>query len=69
MFFQKFGGKGGNGGVNLAKKVKELAESEEGQFKYLYDLEQSIKEKIEKIAKSIYGAEFSSSGIKTNNYV
>ena len=59
--------KGGEGGIELAKKVVELAESNSGKFKPIYDLELPIKEKIEVIAKEIYGAdgvEFSSKALK-----
>jgi len=59
--------KGGEGGVELAKKVVELAESGKASFKPLYELDMSIKEKIERIAKEIYGAdgvEFSSKASK-----
>lgn len=49
--------KGGEGAVELAKKVVELAEASESEFKVLYDTELSIKEKIEKIAKEIYRAD------------
>lgn len=49
--------KGGEGGVKLAEKVVELAESGKANFKVLYDLNLSAKEKIEKICKEIYGAD------------
>ena len=48
--------KGGNGGVELAKVVCEAAEKE-SNFKPLYAENLPIKEKIEIIAKEIYGAE------------
>ncbi|AVQ32101.1 formate--tetrahydrofolate ligase [Fusobacterium varium] len=49
--------KGGEGGITLAEEV--LAQLEKGTDNYtpLYDLDMSIKEKIEKIAKEIYGAD------------
>ncbi|WP_278889392.1 formate--tetrahydrofolate ligase [Fusobacterium varium] len=49
--------KGGEGGITLAEEV--LAQLEKGTDNYtpLYDLDMTIKEKIEKIAKEIYGAE------------
>jgi formate--tetrahydrofolate ligase len=37
--------KGGEGGVELAKKVVELADSGKADFKPLYDLEMSLKQK------------------------
>ena len=49
--------KGGEGGVELAKKVIEIAESGKADFKPLYDLEMSAVEKIETICKEIYGAD------------
>ena len=49
-------GKGGEGGVALAEKVLTTLETKESHFKPIYDLELSIKEKIETIAKEIYGA-------------
>lgn len=48
--------KGGRGGKDLAKTVTELCR-EKTKFKYLYELKSSIKEKIETIAKKIYGAD------------
>ena len=47
---------GGAGGVDLAKAVIEACEKP-SQFKYLYPLDISIKEKIETIAGKIYGAD------------
>ena len=47
--------KGGDGIIDLANKVVELTEQEEN-FKYIYDNEDSIETKIEKVAKNIYGA-------------
>ncbi len=49
--------KGGNGAIDLAKKVVDLCESDKANFKPLYDVEMSISEKIQVIAKEIYGAE------------
>jgi len=47
--------KGGEGGIDLAQKVIEACEKE-NNFHFLYDVNDSIKAKIEKIAKEIYGA-------------
>lgn len=47
--------KGGEGGIELAKEVVRLCEKEKGNFTFSYELEDSIKEKIEKIVKKIYG--------------
>jgi len=46
---------GGAGAVDLARMVVEAAE-EPSAFRFLYDLEQPIKAKIETIAREIYGA-------------
>lgn len=48
--------KGGEGGVDLAKKVMKTIETKESHYKPLYELDLSLKEKIEKIAGEIYGA-------------
>ncbi len=47
--------KGGEGATDIAQKLVNLVEKEE-DFKFTYSLEEDIKEKIEKIAKNIYGA-------------
>ena len=47
--------KGGNGGIDLALKVCEACEKE-SKFTQLYPTNISVKDKIEKIAKEIYGA-------------
>jgi formate--tetrahydrofolate ligase len=47
--------KGGEGSIKLARKVVKLAEKK-SDIRYVYNLEDSIKGKIEKIAKEIYGA-------------
>lgn len=47
--------KGGNGAIDIAQKLVELTEQEE-HFKYIYELDESIKEKIDKISTEIYGA-------------
>ena len=48
--------KGGEGGIDLAHKVVEACEKP-ASFKHIYDEELSICEKIEKVAKEIYGAD------------
>ena len=48
--------KGGDGGVQLAEKVLDTLEKKESHFHPLYKDELSLKEKIETIAKEIYGA-------------
>lgn len=49
--------KGGEGGIDLAKKVVEVVEKGEANFSPLYSENETIKVKIERIAKEIYGAE------------
>ena len=59
--------KGGEGGIELAKKVVEVVEKNEADFRFLYDINEMIKEKIEKIAVEVYGAdgvEFTSQAMK-----
>ncbi|MBU3876350.1 formate--tetrahydrofolate ligase [Faecalicatena sp. AGMB00832] len=48
--------KGGEGGIELAKKVLDTLENKESHFHPLYEDELTLKEKIEKISKEIYGA-------------
>lgn len=45
---------GGEGGIELAEKVMELAE-QDNSFSYVYDLEDSIEEKLTKIVQKVYG--------------
>ncbi len=47
---------GGAGGVELAQKVVDACEKE-NNFHFLYDLDMPVYEKIETIAKEIYGAD------------
>ncbi len=48
---------GGEGGIELAKKTLETLEQKKSEFQVLYPDEMGLKEKIETIAKEIYGAE------------
>ena len=48
--------KGGEGGIELAKKVLDVLENKESNFKCLYDTNLSIVDKINTICKEIYGA-------------
>ncbi len=48
--------KGGEGGIALAEKVLETLEKKESSFHVLYEDSLSLKEKIEAVAKEIYGA-------------
>ena len=47
--------KGGEGAIDISNKIIQMCEKKDN-FKYIYDLEDSIEDKIEKIAKQIYGA-------------
>ena len=49
--------KGGEGGEDLAKAVLHTLETKESHFKPLYEDTLTIREKIETIAKEIYGAD------------
>ncbi|MFR3498019.1 MAG: formate--tetrahydrofolate ligase, partial [Paraclostridium bifermentans] len=49
--------KGGEGGIEVAKEVLRLLDEEENNFKFCYEDDLSIKEKIEAIATKIYGAD------------
>ena len=49
--------KGGEGGIAVAKEVIRLIEEEENNFKFCYEDDLSIKEKINAIATKIYGAD------------
>lgn len=48
--------KGGEGGIPLAQKVLDTLDHKESRFAPLYEDELPLKEKIEKVAKEIYGA-------------
>ena len=48
--------KGGDGAIDIAKKIVNISEKET-DFKFVYEDNDSIKNKIEKVAKKIYGAE------------
>lgn len=48
---------GGNGGIDLANELCALLDSTKPNFKFIYDTNESIPQKIEKIAKEIYGAD------------
>ena len=53
--------KGGEGAIDIAQKIVNIVEKKnsekEKNEKFIYDLSDGIKEKIEKVAKEIYGAE------------
>ncbi len=59
---------GGEGGKALAEKVLETLETKESNFKFLYEDELTIVEKVNKVCKEIYGAgavNFSTAAKKT----
>ena len=63
--------KGGDGATDLANKVVAICDKE-NVFKPIYNLNSSIKEKIEAVAKKIYGAkdvEYSDEAIKEINII
>lgn len=47
---------GGEGGVELAEKVINTLETKESHFEPIYDVNKTIREKIQTIAQEIYGA-------------
>ncbi len=49
--------KGGEGGIALAEKILNTIETKESNFKPLYENNISLQEKIETVAKEIYGAD------------
>jgi formate--tetrahydrofolate ligase len=49
--------KGGDGGTEMAQMLVDLVKNEESNFKPIYDVEQSIKIKVETIVKEIYGGD------------
>ena len=48
---------GGEGGIELAGKLIDLIQNKRSSFKFLYDLDLPVKDKIEIIAKKMYGAD------------
>ncbi|MDD4682440.1 MAG: formate--tetrahydrofolate ligase [Eubacteriales bacterium] len=48
---------GGDGGIELAEAVIDLLENNTSEFKYLYDNEMTLRDKISTIAQKIYGAD------------
>ena len=48
--------KGGDGAIDLAKKVIAAIDSNQNEFKFIYETNDSIKTKITKICKEVYGA-------------
>ncbi|MCG7841245.1 MAG: formate--tetrahydrofolate ligase [Methanomassiliicoccales archaeon] len=50
--------KGGEGGQELANQVGEILEKETSNFRFLYDVDQPLKDKIKVIATEMYGAKY-----------
>ena len=50
-------GKGGDGGIELAEEVVRLCEEGKKDFRFAYELDLPLKEKITQIATKIYGAD------------
>ncbi|WP_297522442.1 formate--tetrahydrofolate ligase [uncultured Clostridium sp.] len=50
-------GKGGDGGIDLANKVIKTIEENPSNFAPIYESDETIKEKVLKISKTIYGAD------------
>lgn len=48
---------GGAGGIELAKKLEEIVEKSDNKYNNLYSLDLTIEDKINEIAKKVYGAE------------
>ena len=59
--------KGGEGGIELANKVLYTLENKTASYKPIYDLSDSLVEKIEKVAKEIYGADGVDFSTKASN--
>ena len=49
--------KGGEGGIEMAEKLVKILDNEKPDFKLLYDVEDTIENKLNKIVKEIYGAD------------
>ena len=49
--------KGGEGGIEMAKKLVKILDNEKSEFKPLYDIEDTIENKLNKIVREIYGAD------------
>ena len=49
--------KGGEGGIEMAKKLVKILDNEKSEFKPLYDIEDTIENKLNKIVREICGAD------------
>ncbi len=50
-------GRGGEGGIELANEVVRLTKEAKNNFKHIYSDDMSIKDKIEAVAREIYGSD------------
>ena len=48
-------GEGGSGGIDLAQRIISSIKNDKNNFKFAYNLNDSLEEKIDKIVKKIYG--------------
>ena len=48
---------GGDGGIELAREVVRLCEEETPDFKFSYELDETVEEKINNIVKKVYGGD------------
>ena len=48
--------KGGEGAIDISKKIVEIVKDKPERYEYIYDLNETIVEKINKVAMKIYGA-------------
>jgi len=60
---------GGDGGIELAKKVLHTMETKESNYHPIYDLDKPIKDKIKGIATQIYGAKDVKYSAKANKAI
>ena len=61
--------KGGEGGIDMAKRVVELVEGSEPTPKFVYELTDSIEDKIGKIVRTIYGGDGVTFGAKAKKQI
>ena len=47
--------KGGNGGLELAQEIVQLTNEKKRPISYMYDMENSIEEKVQSLAANVYG--------------
>lgn len=62
-------GKGGDGGIELAKKLIDTLENKKSNFKVLYDEKLPVEEKVNIICKEIYGANSVNFSVKAKRQI